>query len=125
MKKSDLRTGMIVTLRNGKEYVFFRNFVTTTEYSMNTSADGVFVYGQKRMWMLGCDYNNNLLMKEREHSQFDVMKVEMCNHPYCFMDPEYGKDNRKLIWERQEAKKMTVSEIEAILGYKIEVVSEK
>lgn len=125
MKKSDLRTGMIVTLRNGNEYVFFKNFITTSDYSMRTSADGVFVYGQKKMWMMVSDYNNELLMKERGSSQFDVMKVEMVGHPYSFMDPTYEKNYRKLVWERQEAKKMTVAEIEAILGYKIEVVSEK
>ena len=28
MKKSDLRTGMIVTTREGKEYVFVKDFIT-------------------------------------------------------------------------------------------------
>lgn len=33
-------------------------------------------------------------------------------------------NSRKLLWKREEPKKLTVAEIEQILGYKVEIVSE-
>lgn len=32
--------------------------------------------------------------------------------------------NRRLLWKRREPKKMTVAEIEAVLGHPVEIVSE-
>ena len=37
---------------------------------------------------------------------------------------EISSSSRPLLWSRQEAKKMTVEEIENVLGYKVEIVSD-
>lgn len=43
------------------------------------------------------------------------------NYAHCgYLSP----DHRPLLWSRQEAKKMTVEEIEKELGYKVEIVSD-
>lgn len=38
---------------------------------------------------------------------------------------DISSDNRPLLWSRHEVKKMTVEEIENVLGYKVEIVSDK
>ena len=124
MTKSDLKTGMIVTLRNRNEYVFLKDFVVDDDYTMGTCNDGVLVNGQRQSWMRMLSYDDNLKMKNTLDKEFDIMKVEIPDHVYAFTDILYNKKRRKLVWERKEIKKMTVAEIEAIFGYKIEIVSE-
>lgn len=122
MTKSELRTGMIVTMRNGNEYVFFKDFAVGDDYCMKNDNEGIIVNGQLPSWARIKNYNNDL--KHNTYQDLDIVKVEIPSHPYAFTNIPYDKGYRKLMWERKEPKKMTVSEIEAILGYKIEVVSE-
>ena len=123
MTKSDLRTGMIVTTREGKEYVFVKDFLVDDDYTMKSCEDGILVNGQIPSWTKMTHYDDKL-KAGIGYESLDIMKVEIPNHPYAFANIPYNKKYRKLVWERKEPKKMTVSEIEAILGYKIEVVSE-
>lgn len=123
MTKSDLRTGMIVTTREGKEYVFVKDFIIDDDYTMKSCEDGILVNGQIPSWVNMRNYDDKL-KAGINYESLDIMKVEIPNHPYAFTNIPYNKKYRKLVWERKEPKKMTVSEIEAILGYKIEVVSE-
>lgn len=123
MTKSDLRTGMIVTTRKGKEYVFVKGFIVDDEYTMKSCEDGILVNGQTPSWTKMTHYDDEL-KAGIGYESLDIMKVEISNHPYAFTNIPYNKKHRKLVWERKEPKKMTVAEIEAILGYKIEVVSE-
>lgn len=122
MKKSELRTGMIVTLRSGNEYVFFKDFAVDDDYCMKNDNEGIIVNGQLPSWARIKNYSNDL--KHNTYQDLDIVKVEIPSHPYAFTNIPYDKRDRKLMWERKEPKKMTVAEIEAILGYKIEVVSE-
>ena len=116
MVKSNLKTGMIVTTRDKREYVVFRDALSTYEGSGD-----VIVNGQTKNWDRLDDYNDNLKIKSGA-GYSDIVKVEQANHPYSFMDIDYDKSSRKLLWERKAPKKMTVSEIAEALGYEIEII---
>lgn len=115
MTLSDLKTGMIVTLRNGIECVVFRD----TESSMDRS-DHVILNREKGVWERLNSYMYNLTNKHNR--EFDIVKVERPPHPYAFQDIDYGRDGRVLLWECKEVKKMTVAEISKELGYEVEIV---
>ena len=57
-------------------------------------------------------------------NDFDIMKVSTVLNGYLLMPTNWNKGrlNNNLLWEREETKKMTVSEIQKELGYKIEVI---
>lgn len=123
MTKSELQTGMIITTREGKEYVFVKDFIVNNNHTMESCDEGILVNGQIASWTRLVNYNCD--MKHKTHKPLDIMKVEIADHPYAFTNIQYDKSDRKLVWERKDPKQMTVAEIEAILGYKIEIVSDK
>lgn len=127
MTLNDLKTGMIVTTRNGYEYTVIRDHCST-----NITGCDVFVrcIDNTRGWLNVREYNPDLSFTDKwsdkqENRAWDIVKVEVCEHPFGFMDLNYNRDDRKVIWEEPPAKKLTVSEIEKLLGYKVEIVSEE
>lgn len=120
MKLSELKTGMIVTLRNGNEYVVFRDSVNYSLYYNKT--DFVFVNG-KGGWIDAKSYDEN--MKYLRDKNYDVVKVELSSHPYGFMDINYCKADRATIWMENEGfKEITIADIEKIFGCKVKIVKE-
>lgn len=119
MTKADLNTGMIVVLRNGEEYMVMLD--STHNYSIG--CNDVLV-GLEHKWFKVHDYNENMLL-ESDH-EYDIMEVYMVTHPYAFTDFNYDKDKRILLWKREEVeiKKMTVADIEKLVGCKVEIVKE-
>ena len=122
MTKSELKNGMIVTTREGKEYLFLKDFVLNDTYIMSSCDEGILVNGQIPSWNMMKNYNDDLT--NIQYNELDIVKVEIVNHPHDLMNIMDEKWYRTLVWERKELRKMTVAEIEAILGYKIEIVSE-
>lgn len=117
MKKSDLRTGMRVTLRNGKKRIVLLQF--KHEYDKETD---VIVDTQISSWNPLSSYDEDL--KHRNYYDNDIVKIEVPEHVYVV----FGTDsyhNYKMIWERNDTKEMTVEEIQQALGYKIKVVESK
>lgn len=113
MKKKDLKVGMVVEDREG-------------ELSMLMPYDNVdydLVLSNRNSWIRFKNFNNDLTHNKFE--DLDIMKVYgFTNYPT--QATIVSTDNRELLWERkEEKKKMTVSEVENILGYGIEIVSEK
>ena len=102
MKLSELKTGMIVTTREGKEYVVYRDFacsMTDDAAKHYKNTDGVFVHGSED-WMPFSDYNKNMICTD-DFSSLDIMKVEMPSHPYGFADLDFERDCRTLLWARK------------------------
>lgn len=120
MTLNDLKTGMIVTCRNGREYTVIRDRVpdalTKSDLFIRNTESGV---SHNRF----DEYNENLTAKRT--SEFDIVKIERCNHPYAFIDLSRGKHHRVTVWKEESRKKLTVAEIENLLGYKVEIVSEE
>lgn len=108
MTKDELKTGMIVTLRNGEEYVVFRDVCCAESdiYSKDVIIHWAFGRARKGYNRL-YDYTDNLLMTDafltqEEMSEFDIMKVEMPLTIWSLRSQNVERDNRKLLWKREE-----------------------
>lgn len=121
MTKSELKTGMIVTQRGGKKLTVYRNCVCSFGSSIHND---VLVDAGVDCWH-SLDYYTEDLRSNKGYPEFDIVKVELAHHPYDFNKYPHEAKVTKVLWERSEVKKMTVAEVEKILGYKVEIVSEK
>ena len=106
MKKSDLRTGMLVTLRNNIPYYVMLNT------GMVADQDNVIVhkYGRDDVgWMPLCDYDDDLCFHDRpdgifppntpeEDRLWDIIKVECVSCASAL----FTGTHYKTIWEREE-----------------------
>lgn len=124
MKKSDLKTGMIVTLRNEQEYMVFLDAQST--YTKNNGAIDLLVNGQKHIWNRLDYYNDDLIYDEDaldDADNYDIVKVEIPCHPYALMNINYEPHNRKLLWVRPEpVREFTMAELEKHFGCKVKIV---
>lgn len=105
MKKSDLRTGMLVTLRNKESYYVMLN----TGLSDNKEDVLVHKVGNCTGWMPLCQYDNDLLYhddpdgifpseSEEDDGSWDIMQVDACQEAVdLFRSSCYYK-----IWTREE-----------------------
>lgn len=100
LKKHELKDGDIVVLRNGDELIY-----TNDDFrDMSNDCDN---------WLSETyDIDDNLLMKDRDEKDSDIMVVKRPDH--------YSK-----IFERDETvREMTVEEISKELGYEVKIVKE-
>ena len=116
MTKSDLRTGMIITYREGRRGMVYLNVYPAM---MNNSND--IIVDEGNGWMRLADYNEDLTCKN--YDKYDIVKIESAPNALWFPTPFDKEMKTKVLWER--TKKMTISEIEDILGYKIEIINDK
>ena len=112
MTSEDLKSGMIVELRNGDRYIVLVN---------PSCAIGVNVEHERCITLFGNkfinEYNPNLThITNKRKDVIKVFQVPTVN----FTSLMY--ENSRTIWEREEPKKMTVSEICKELGYEVEIV---
>ena len=123
MKKSDLKTGMIVTLRSGCEYMVFldvdHNYDHTKNFLVNGNNHSWISFQYITEELFGLDYDG------LRHKGYDIMKIESLPHPFALQEIDFNKSQRRTLWERVEIKEMTVAEIEKALGYKIKIVKEE
>ena len=121
MTKSELKTGMIVTRRDGKRLTVYRNCACSFGHSIHND---VFVDASDEIWH-SMEYYSEDLKNLKGYPEYDIVKVELVWHPYDYNKYPFDADRTKVLWERTDPKKkMTVAEIESILGYKVEIVSE-
>jgi hypothetical protein len=104
--KDDLKPGMWAKTRNANLY-----FVTY-EYGENR-----LIFTSINKWDKISNYSFELL--NNDTNALDIVEV------FKPLISQYPLDaaNLVLIWKREEPKKMTVAEIEAALGYPVEIVS--
>ena len=113
MKKTDLKVGMVVKLRCGELHMLMP--------CGNAKYDLVLFDGNG--WLRFNDFEDDLT--DKDDTNYDIMKVYGFSH-YANQVMSFKTNERELLWERkEEKKKMTVSEIESILGYEVEIISEK
>ena len=112
IKKSDLRTGMKVTLRNGDNYIVLLN--AKHKYSDNKNILVGYHNYDCCDWLILDRYNEDLTYNDGKFDEFDIVKVEECEHlGHLFTD--------KLEFSQQQIKEMTLEEIERELGCKIKL----
>lgn len=114
MKKSDLKTGMVVETRNGEKYLVM----------LEPDCEGRELIRFNVGYMSLNDYNDELMLKKL-NEKFDIVKVYSVESSICWLLGDKESMKFKLIWERSEPKEMTIEEIEAELGYKIKIVGDE
>ncbi len=108
MTKSELKTGYILTERCGDEWIVILN--PETCYTENDlSAQRCILLQVVGSWNDLSKYNEDLT--HFYSPSHDIVKVEEASHPYTFMDLNYDKGNRKLLWERNEMSSKSDKEI--------------
>jgi hypothetical protein len=117
MTKSDLKTGMRVTQRDGVSCTVLLGCDFT---GCIASGETDVIVNYKRMeWTSLRNFNDDLTSQYRERN--DIVKIESPNHPYDI----FANTNYSTVWTRKEEKLMTKAEIEKILGYPFKIVEEK
>ena len=108
MKLDDLKTGMIVTLRDGNSCIVMRDFIN--EGDLFVSMDENKVIG----WLYFNDYTTD--MRYSGIAALDVMRVYNARF--------YGISSKDaLLWQREEDyKEVTMKEIEKNFGCKVKIV---
>lgn len=125
MKKSDIKNGMHVITNDGTEYIIISGIEANKQ---TITADTVMVqingYGG---WMPFDRYDDDLRYYDKHgdnDAAFDISEVYTPNFYAYVLKSVHDviKDRFIKLWERPIVKKMTKAEIEAELGYTIEIV---
>ena len=122
MKLSDLKTGMIVTLRNGNEYVVLKDYCVSDETAIFDK--GIICNVESSSWTRLSNFNekmectNTIFGKE-----YDIVRVEVPAHPFSIQKPSYEKDKRTILYDGI-VKEVTMAEIEKKFGCKVKIVKE-
>lgn len=124
MKLKDLHSGYVVALRDGSIWAVARA----------GDFERILVDGKGSWGYLDKSYNEDLTLKNGVtgviggNKSRDIMKVYgLVSNPRHWQDAAHikiGLSWRPLLWERKEARKLTVSQISKLLGYDVEVVAE-
>lgn len=108
MTKNDLKTGMVVDLRGEKNCVLlYRQSRDVCSFTIYNSNNDEFI-GLSSIGNYSDDLTHNY------NTDYDIMRI------YCVFG--IGINLREVIWERDEAKEMTLEQINKALGYKVKVV---
>lgn len=123
----DILPGYVVRLRNGDIRSVYN--VGTMGSMILVNSDGDWNY--KSCWNYdltakALSWNPRYVLPKNDHKEWDIVEV------YGFVQSTKSYrtvmaiscENRPLLYIRNEPKKMTVSEIEKLLGYEIEIISE-
>lgn len=119
MTKADLRSGMIITCRNGNRYMVLTNATPTYgESALFAISSGNY------NWIDLGSYNGDLTYSD---SEWDIVRIEKFDKQ-CYINRFFhGSDVKKthIIWTRPEKKKKyTYSELKEILGEEFEIIKE-
>jgi hypothetical protein len=117
MLKKDLKTGMVVELRNGDKYLVM----------LNPETEGRELISFESGWMPLSKWFDNLIFYNSDND-WDIVKVYSFGDYICrLFDDNYDTESLlMLIWERnEESIEMTIPEIEKKLGIKnLKIVKE-
>ena len=85
----------------------------------------ICIYQQNGGWMSSSSYNEDLTIKD-SCKKYDIMKVYAQNKGQYINGGVFTKkiSDFDLMWERDDKKEMTISEIEKELGYSIKIIKE-
>ena len=111
--KADLEDGMIIELRDGRYYMYFKKFNTGVRYEGFISLD---------------DYNDDLTYDDYDSSALNNYDIVAVYNPKNLTTLDFALQVKyaDLIWKRPKKVRMTIKEIEKKLGIKnLEIIEEK
>lgn len=111
MKKSDLRSGMVVKVRNGSEYLVI--------IPVSTDYDTIFLMNKNGRTWLDCWFGEDLLDQDGD-KEFDIMSVY--NIRRSGFSATFDNLGNRLLWKREEPLKVTMEEVCEKFGCKVEIV---
>lgn len=122
MKKSELKQGALVQMRNGNMYILIgKKFV-------NLKDGGYMPLEKYNEDLLTCNsIIGGLIYDVVSNSKYDVMKVFNSSFEHEGYHTYINGYPLKWTWERKEEpyKELTVGEIEKLLGYKVKIIKEE
>ena len=118
MTKSELKTGMIVVIANGKEYMVYKD--SAYSWSRNIDPNVLVALDGSDSWNRLSSYDENMKFINRNYEYLDIVKVIQVTHPYTFIRREYNRNEDKVLWSRK--KQYTYAQLREILGEEFEVV---
>jgi len=110
MKKSDLKSGMIVELGNGNKFLVLKDACFN---NCKNNFVGVSIIGDYDWLDLNGCYNEDMLNKLVESNNYNIMKVYSSSRIDSFLT--LGMSLMELIWERED-KKQELKEFERKLN---------
>lgn len=132
MKKSDIKNGMHVITKGGEEYIIINDVYAPKQIDDNHTAN-VIMINLDCGWMNFDQYDNDLRFYDNPQDideddwQYDIEEVYVPKYyAYTFSSvrDKNHQDDFIRLWKRG-IKKMTKAEIEAELGYEIEIVDDE
>lgn len=111
MKKSDLRSGMVVKVRSGIEYFV----VIPDKYDYGT----MFLMNKNGLTCNESYYEEDLTDEEGD-SDFDIMEVY--DAKVTGFSHAFNNLSSRLIWKREEVKEVTMKEVCEKFGCKVKIV---
>lgn len=129
-KKEDIKAGYVIRLRNGS----LRHIAPVGKEGTLIAVDAYSNWGYVSNWDSDFDYARGVFeagyprQRSIEQKNMDITEVYgyvsgTANYPLVIAGPHI--ETRPLLWKRTAVKKMTVAEINAALGYEVEIVAEK
>ena len=116
MTKSELKSGMILERRDGKQFLLFKDI-----FPNRMDVDRAICMDNSRTFIRMVDYSDNLcfLSKKRE---YDIVKVWLPEYlEQIFSDKPIVA---KVLWERPK-EKYTYEQLKAIIGHDFDFVGEQ
>lgn len=110
IKKSDLKLGDIVELRNKKRCVYVEGY----KNSLGNMRKVLLSIEEGLVFDI-CDYNNDLLYTAFSYNGFDVMKI--LDMSKCYENPKWSMER-----EERKVEEMTLEEVCKELGREIKIV---
>lgn len=101
MKKSDLKTGMLIEARNGTKYIVLKD-VETKYYGVQD-----LLFACENGFMCSANYTEDLKAKSGD-KQFDIVKVY--SRAFEAEILKIDGEGRELLWQREETIEMTLEE---------------
>jgi hypothetical protein len=123
MQKSDIKNGMHVITNSGREYLIISNVEANEQTFL---ANTIMVRLDGEGWLPLDKYNDDLCYRFNDNDDdayYDIKEVYVSNFYVNILSSVHdAKNSFTKVWERPITRKMTKAEIEAELGYKIEII---
>jgi hypothetical protein len=107
MNKSDLKSGMRLTARNGAQFIYFSN----------PDVEGRDLIGLIGGFIKLSSYNDDLTHNKpyQNSKNYDVVKIESSRYDIAFLFSAPEKVEWETIWKREEPKEYVFTEAEKLL----------